>query len=297
MKILITGGTGLIGKALSAKLIAEGHQIIILSRSKKQNSDYQTFEWNPENGYVEDGALVGVEAIVHLAGAGIADKRWTSERKKELIESRTKSLEVLSKYVDRNSLKVLIGGSAIGYYGGDTGDNWKNTDSPAGNDFLAECTVLWEKAEQEFAKKHHLRYSIIRTGVVLSLDGGALPKLLMPIKLNLGAPLGSGKQWISWIHLTDLVEMFYRALINPESPILINGVAPQPKTNHDFNAIAAKILQKKYFLPAVPSVFIKLALGEMSVVVLGSSRVKGPADFSFKFPNLETALKNILDKN
>ncbi len=294
MKILVTGGTGLIGKPLTKKLIEQGHSVNILSRSKTKTSEASIFEWDYKTGYIEEGALLGVEAIIHLAGEGIAEERWTEKRKKEIIESRVSTLQLIEKHIDKTTLKILIGGSAIGYYGGDTGENENTEHSIVGNDFLAECTKVWENAEEQFAKKNNLKLVIVRTGVVLSLNGGALPKLLIPIKLNLGSALGSGLQWISWIHEEDLIDIFIESLDSNETSKIINGVSPNPERNSDFNKIAAKVLNKCFFLPNVPEFLLKIAFGEMAVVVLGSNKVKYSGRHEFKYPTLKLALENLL---
>lgn len=296
MKILVTGGTGLIGRALTKKLIDQGHKINILSRGKSKTSGVSVYKWNYESGYLEEGALKGVEAIFHLAGAGIAEKCWTEKRKKEIIESRVKTLQLLEKHIDKTTLKILIGGSAIGYYGGNTGENENTENTVAGKDFLAECTKIWEKSELEFVKKNNLKLVIVRIGVVLSLKGGALPKILIPINLNFGSGIGTGLQWISWIHMEDLIDILIKSLDSNHPLEIINGVAPKPERNNDFNKIAAYILNKTYFLPNVPSFVLRLILGEMSSVILGSSKVKYSGKHDFKFPTLELALRDLLKK-
>lgn len=297
MKILITGGTGLIGTLLSEKLINSGHSVRILSRSKQNIPNIEVFEWNTSKNYIEKGALEGIDAIVHLAGAGIADKRWTDARKREIIDSRVESLKCIIANLPKNhNIKTVVGGSAIGYYGGNTGENLMDENSAAGKDFLAKCTVLWEKEEEKLAEVLEARLVKIRTGVVFSTRDGAFPKLIAPVKLNLGAALGSGKQWISWIHEDDLVAMFEKAITNNNIEGVYNGVAPEPVRNDILNQMSAKILNKAYFLPKVPGFVLKLALGEMSVVVLGSSKVENKRKIldRFKYPTLPMALENLL---
>jgi uncharacterized protein len=298
MNILITGGTGLIGTELTKKLLANGHKVRFLSRKKTKIDNVEVFEYDYTKNYLEKGALDGIEVLVHLAGAGIADKRWSENRKKELIDSRTKTLEVIQNNLGSHNLTTIIGGSAIGFYGGDTGEITNNETTNNGSDFLANCTQLWEKAEDDFASKNKLRSVIIRTGVVLSNNGGALPKLILPIKLNVGTAFGSGKQWISWIHIDDLVEFFFEAITNNLATGIWNGVAQKPETNDDFNKIAAKVLNKFYFLPKVPAFMLKLVLGEMSTVVLGSCKVKNKQllPVNIKYKTLDLALEELLLK-
>ncbi|MCA0365403.1 MAG: TIGR01777 family oxidoreductase [Bacteroidetes bacterium] len=294
MIILITGGGGLIGRALANKLQRAGHEVRILSRSKRQSADLKYFRWDYKKDFLEAGALDGVEVLVHLAGEGIADKRWNQNRKREIIDSRVESLKFLEKHAPK-TLKTLVGGSAIGFYGGNTDAIINDEDSVNGSDFMAQTCYLWEKSELDFAEKHKLRLAIIRTGIVLDKKGGALPKIALPVKYNFGSPLGTGNQWMSWIHIEDLVSMFYESIVNPEISGIYNGVAPEAVTNRNFTQILAEVLNKRIWLPAVPKFLLKILLGEMSVVVTGSSHVKNCRVIlkNFKFPNLKAALQNI----
>ncbi|MBP8155479.1 MAG: TIGR01777 family oxidoreductase [Leadbetterella sp.] len=294
MKVLITGGSGLIGKALTKRLLAEGHQVNILTRKITNKSTAKEFIWNGQS--IDIKAFENVEVLVHLAGAGIADKKWTVERKQEIIESRVESLELISQKYTGTSLKAIIGGSAIGYYGGDSGETENNENSPHGKDFMAECCVKWEKAEEDFAKKLNLRLVKVRTGVVLDSTDGALPQIIRPIKYYAGTALGSGRQWMSWIHIDDIVEIFYQAIVNKQIKGTINGVSPNPVRNQDFTKLAAEVMDRKLLLPNAPAFILKMILGEMSVVVLGSSRVynKQTLPFGFKYEYLENALRNLL---
>lgn len=294
MIILITGGGGLIGRALANSLQRAGHEVRILSRSKRQSADFKYFIWDYKKGFLEAGATDGVEVLVHLAGEGIADKRWNQNRKREIIDSRVESLKFLEKHAPK-TLKTLVGGSAIGFYGGNTDAIINDEDSVNGSDFMAQTCYLWEKSELDFAEKHKLRLAIIRTGIVLDKKGGALPKIALPVKYNFGSPLGTGNQWMSWIHIEDLVSMFYESIVNPEISGIYNGVAPEAVTNRNFTQILAEVLNKRIWLPAVPEFLLKILLGEMSVVVTGSSHVKNRRVIlkNFKFPNLKAALQNI----
>lgn len=294
MKVLITGGSGLIGKALTKRLLAEGHQVNILTRKITNKSAAKEFVWGGQS--IDIKAFENVEVLVHLAGAGIADKKWTAERKQEIIDSRVESLELISQKYTGTSLKAIIGGSAIGYYGGDSGETENNENSPHGKDFMAECCVKWEKAEEDFAKKSNLRLVKVRTGVVLDSTDGALPQIIRPIKYYAGTALGSGRQWMSWIHIDDIVEIFYQAIVNKQIKGTINGVSPNPVRNQDFTKLAAEVMDRKLLLPNAPAFILKMILGEMSVVVLGSSRVynKQTLPFGFKYEYLENALRNLL---
>jgi uncharacterized protein (TIGR01777 family) len=296
MKVLITGGSGLIGKALTKRLLEEGHQVNILTRKISNKSTAKQFLWDNKN--IDKGAFAEVDILVHLAGAGIADKKWTSERKQEIIDSRVKTLELIGEKYTGNSLKAIIGGSAIGFYGGDSGETQNNENSPHGNDFMAECCVKWEKAEEDFAKKLNLRLVKVRTGVVLDAEEGALPQITLPIKYYAGTALGSGEQWVSWIHIDDIVEIFYQAIVNEQIEGTINGVSNNPVRNKDLTKLAAEVMNTKLILPNAPAFILKMILGEMSVVVLGSSLVhnKQKLPFDFKYESLENALRNLIIK-
>jgi uncharacterized protein len=294
MKVLITGGSGMIGKVLTEKLLHAGHQVNVLTRKITRQTGAHEFLWNNQD--LDTKALDGVEVLVHLAGAGIADKKWTNERKHEIINSRVKTLELIADKYNGSSLKAIIGGSAIGFYGGDSGEKQNDENSPSGNDFMAECCTKWEAAEENFAEKFGLRLVKIRTGIVLSSEEGALPKITLPIKYGVGSPLGSGRQWMSWIHIDDIVEIFYQAITQDEISGTINGVAKEPVRNQTLTRSVAKTLNRKIFLPNVPAFLLKILLGEMAVVILGSSNVKNsrPLPFSLKFNKIDEALKDLV---
>ena len=204
-KVLISGGTGSIGTMLADFLRDQGHEIGLLSRSEKQNGPYRTYRWNIKDNYLDPEALESCEYIIHLAGAGIADKAWTSQRKKEIIESRVLSTDLLFNKVKEHKppLKAFISASAVGYYGQLTSDQiFKEEDEPA-NDFVGKTCFLWEQAADRF-EDLGIRTVKIRIGVVLMTQGGALEKMVQPIRLGVGSPLGSGKQYIPWVHVDDV---------------------------------------------------------------------------------------------
>lgn len=301
MNILITGGTGLLGTALTQLLLSKGHTVSLLSRQKQYIPNVQVYEWNLSSNYIEAGALENADVIVHLAGAGIADKRWTEARKKEIIDSRVKPLQLIEQQLIEKNMppKALISASAIGFYGGDTGNSELSEESAAGNDFLATCTVLWEKAADSLGKSLGFRVVKVRIGVVLSTDGGALPKLISPIKWGAGAALGSGTQWMSWIHIHDLARFFVKAIEDTTLSGQYNAVAPKPVTNSQLTKEAAKVLKKPLLLPNVPAFLLKLALGEMAVVVTGGNYVRNKkieetTDFIYDFPTIESCLSDLL---
>lgn len=296
--ILITGGTGLIGSRLTEMLIEKGYEVAHLSRSKTGAKDIKTYRWDIKKQIIEDGAVENARAIVHLAGASVAGKRWTDDYKEIILKSRTDSSYLLYQRLQttNHNLEAFIASSAIGYYG-DAGDKICTEDSPSGEDFLAYVTREWE-AKVQLVDKMGVRRVQLRTGVVLSEKEGALPKIMQPIKLGVGAPLGSGKQFMSWIHLDDLCNMYIRAIEDTDMKGIYNAVSPNPVTNRDFTKIAAKVAKKPFFMPSVPVFALKLALGEMAATVLAgqivSSKKIEMTGFKFQFPRLGDALIDLL---
>lgn len=289
----------MIGQRLTELLLAKGHKVSYLSRKKEKIPNVEVFQWDIQKGYIEEGALEAADYVVHLAGAGIADKRWTDERKKEIIDSRIQPIELISSYLQKNNihLKGFISASAIGIYGGDTGDVRLDENSELGNDFLAECTKLWEIHAKKMTNT--ARIVSVRIGIVLSEKGGALPKLVQPIRLGFGAALGSGKQFMSWIHVDDLCEIFVKALEDETMQGPYNAVAPNPVTNQEMTNVAAQALKKPLWLPNVPSFALKLVFGEMGIVVTGGNfvlnkRLSQETDFQYKFINIKEALSDLL---
>ena len=273
-KVLITGGTGLIGSRLSAHLHKRGYEVALLSRAKETDAPYQTFTWDIPRKQVEEGAFTNLYAVIHLAGANVADKRWTSNRKELLIKSRTESIALLAEQLRKEQQKpsVFLGVSAIGYYGIDSGKTLLDEAAPPGDDFLAGVVRKWEAAYSPI-ESLGIRTALIRVGIVLSKDGGALAELASPIRWGFGAPLGSGDQWMSWIHIDDVCRIFVHLLENETCHGIYNGVAPEPVTNRTLTRLAAKALKRPLWLPNVPAFALRLALGELAQVVLGSNRV------------------------
>ena len=299
--VLVTGGTGLVGTRLTSLLIEKGYQVRYLSRNPSKVSEVESFSWDIDRQTIDEKALDGVDYIIHLAGAGVADKKWTTQRKKEILQSRTKSTEVLRSALANkdHQVKAFISASAVGYYGWDTGGVWKKEDSRFGDDFLATVTKSWE-AEVDQVEKLGIRVAMLRIGIVLSDKGGALKELTKPIKWGAGAALGKGDQYMSWIHLDDLCKMFIHALENDTIQGIYNAVAPNPVTNKKLSKLSAKVLGKPFFLPNVPGFVLKLALGEMASMVLGGNRVSSEKiqndGFTFTYPEVEPALNDLLTK-
>lgn len=292
-RILITGASGLVGTRLTELLLERGHEVAHLGRSKK-SGNIQSFIWNVENGRVDPEAFQNKDAVIHLAGAGIADERWTKKRKKVILESRTKSTALVVQEISKSSANVLVSASAIGYYGMTLSSKELIETSPAGNDFLANVVTAWEHEADQLKNKRLVK---IRIGVVMSEDDAALKEIARPIRWGIGAPLGTGKQQISWIHLDDLCGIFIKA-VEDESMHGPYNATTGNVTNRELTKTIASVLHKPLWLPPVPAFALKLVLGEMAdVVVLGnnvSSDKIRKEGFVFKFDTLEKALKNLL---
>ncbi|RYY30410.1 MAG: TIGR01777 family protein [Sphingobacteriaceae bacterium] len=294
--ILITGGTGLLGKPLTQLLLEKGYTVSHLSRKKGSNPEVKTFLWDVKQGKIDQNCINGVDMIIHLAGTGIADSRWTDERKREITDSRTESIKLIYNLLRHHShqVKKVISASATGYYN-DRGDTLLTEKSASTADFLGRCCDYWEKVVD---KGEDLGLEILkfRTGVVLTADGGALKQLALPIKFGFGAALGSGRQWVPWIHLQDAVDMYLYGIENQLTGVY-NMVAPHPVTNMRLTVATAIQLKRPLWLPKVPALALKLALGEMSAVVLYSTKVSAEkitaAGFQFKFPTIKEALQEI----
>jgi hypothetical protein len=303
--VLITGGTGSIGRRLTQLLQQEGYQVSLLSRatsgrSPKPISGVHVYQWDIKKGHIDPQAIATADHIVHLAGEGIADERWTSTRKNEILASRTQSTELLTQALATNPHKVqsFVGASAIGFYGGDTQDRPLTETSEGGSDFLAQVVRAWERSEDQLASLG-IRTVKLRIGVVLMAEGGALPKLVQPVRLGAGAPIGSGQQYISWIHLDDLCRLFIEALKNPSWQGVYNAVAPNPVTNETLTQTIAQVLHRPLLLPNIPAFAIKLLYGEMGIVVTGGNyvinkRIADETDFRYQYVELKKALEELL---
>jgi len=305
--ILITGGTGLVGRALRKALLEKGHSVIILTRKievmanhPQSKNGIQWAQWNVESQTIDKDAVAKADYIIHLAGAGVADKRWTKNRKQEILDSRVKSGALLVNALNKieNKVKAVITASAIGWYGADPvipNPNPFLEDAPADTAFLGDTCRQWEQSIEPVTqiKKRLVK---LRIGIVLSKDGGALKEFIKPLQFGVAAILGNGKQMISWIHIDDLVNMFLAAIENENMNGVYNAVAPQPVSNKELTLELARS-RKKFFIPFyVPSFILKLMLGEMSIEILKSATVSSTkihqAGFNFKFPDIKSALKN-----
>jgi len=293
-KVLITGGSGLIGRRLSFLLKSRGYEVRILSRSNNPKNNYKTFVWNVSEQYINDSAFEGLKHIIHLAGAGIADKRWSEKRKKEIIASRVASTNLLYNSVKRlkTPLNSFISASATGYYGAITSETiFEEKDKPA-KDFLGKVCSLWEDSIFQF-NEIKIRTVALRTGIVLSKDGGALKKMKTPIITS----LGNGKQYMPWIHIDDLCELYIKAIEDEQFKGAFNAVSPEHISNLSFSKKISKIFNYPFLALGAPSLILQIVFGEMSTIILNGSRISAnkikQAGFKFKFENLEKALKNL----
>jgi len=300
MNVLVTGATGLVGKALCQSLTKDGHLVVALSRHPGQVRNLvaaKILQWEPEAGPPSAQALEGIEGVVHLAGEPVAARRWTVEQKRRIRDSRVVGTSNLVAALQSATSRpeVLVSASAVGFYG-DRGDELLDERAPAGRDFLSEVCQEWED-EAERAKSLGIRVARMRIGVVLSTAGGALPRMLTPFKLGVAGRLGSGRQWFPWIHIDDVVGLFHHALFSPSLNGPVNTVAPRPVTNAEFTKLLAAVLHRPAFLPA-PGLALRLALGEMAEVLLGSQRVVPKAalesGYQFLYPDLAPALEQLL---
>ena len=307
--VLLTGGTGMIGTHLQKFLVEKGYSVIVLARddadanSQGPNTTYA--KWNVEKGGIDKDAIASADYIIHLAGANVAGKRWTNKRKKEIVESRTKSADLLATSLTQipNKVKAVISASAIGWYGHDTAQSKLHgfkEDAPSANDFLGNTCKAWEDSISPVLKLSK-RLAIFRFGIVLSKEGGALSEFKKSLKFGVAAILGNGKQIISWIHIDDLCRLLLFAIEHEYISGVYNAVAPQPVSNKSFTLLLAKTMRGKFFIPVhVPVFALKLRLGEMSVEVLKSATVSSEkiSDTGFRslYPSLQAALENLEKK-
>lgn len=296
MRVLITGASGLVGAATAGALCADDHEVGRFVRPGKSCST-RDVRWDPASGFVDIDAMEAVGAIVHLAGAGIADTRWTQDRKKILRESRVNSTRILVDAIAklRQRPRVLVAASAVGYYG-DRADEVLTESSKSGDGFLATLARDWE-AEAQRAESLGVRVVLLRFGMVLSASGGALPRILRPFKLGLGGWLGSGKQWISWIALQDAVAVIRAVLADERFSGPVNLVSPNPLRNAQFTSTLAHVLHRPAIFP-VPAFALRIALGEMSDELLLASQRAEPRKLTaqgcaFRFPDLDAALHSL----
>lgn len=307
--VLITGGTGMIGKALATLLLQRGYSVIILTRtipSQQPPKGLSYAVWDVAKQTIDITAVQKADYIVHLAGAGVADKRWTAKRKKEIVASRTQSSALLVKALreNRHHVKAVVSASAIGWYGPDPAvpnpQPFVEADAAA-PDFLGDACRLWEESIQQITAVGP-RLVILRTGIVLSTAGGALKEFIKPLRGGIAAIMGNGRQVISWIHIDDMCRMYAEAIENESWQGVYNAVAPKPVSNKILTLHLAKVIRKNFYIPVhIPSFALKLLLGEMSTEVLKSTTVSPVkvrnAGFNFTYPSIEAALNELAATN
>lgn len=299
MRILIAGGTGFIGSQMIDKLAQEGHEIFVLTRNPES---YDSTEQIKHIGWLKDGMLPerqlpAIDAVINLAGESLNSGRWTGKRKQTILNSRVQSVKEIIRIMKEmpEPPDVFVQASAIGFYGTSLHQTFTERQSEPGNDFLARVVSRWE---QEAHKAESLiRTVIIRFGVVLGHSGGALPKMLMPYKLFIGGNIGSGNQWMSWIHLDDLINLVQFSIMNDHVTGILNGTAPNPVRNQEFGETIGQLLNRPHWLP-VPSFVLNTIFGEMSILLLKGQKVlpEQPLQlgFSFQYPELKRALESII---
>ncbi|MUU78088.1 TIGR01777 family oxidoreductase [Winogradskyella endarachnes] len=300
MTVLITGATGLIGQEIVKKCHAKGIDVHYLTTSKSKLSsanNYKGFYWNPNNSEIDHKCFEGVSAIINMVGASIS-KRWTEDYKKQILESRTKTAQLLQDTIKTHNYKIdhVVSASAIGIYPTSLVNYYEETTTEISDTFLGKVVKEWEAAVDGF-KALGCKVAKIRIGLVLAKDGGALPEIVKPIKFGAGAAFGSGKQWQSWIHVKDLASLFVFA-VQQNLEGIYNGVAPNAVTNKELTKVATKVLHRPLILPNIPKFAMKLVLGEMHILLFESQRVSSQKieseGFDFQYVNLKPALEDLL---
>ena len=299
MRVLLSGSSGLVGSALIPALVSGGHEVVCLVRSQPRDEASEV-RWDPQAGEIDGAGLKGVDAAVHLAGESIAAGRWTAARKDRILESRVRGTRLLAEALAGLEQRpaVLVSASAVGYYG-DRGEETLTEESDSGSAFLSEVCRQWEAATGPAAEAG-IRVVNLRSGVVLSTVGGALPRLLTPFRLGVGGTLGSGKQFMSWIAIDDVVGAILHVLTTETLRGPVNAVAPQARTNREFTKTLGRVLQRPTLLP-MPAFAARLAFGQMADELLLCSQRAEPAKlvasgYKFRFPELEGALRHLLGK-
>lgn len=296
--VVITGGSGFIGGHLTKLLLKEGFAVRHLSRSAHPDAVVPTFKWNIAKGFVDPRALENADHIVHLSGAGIADKRWTKERRQVLYASRVDAADLLKREVEKSGTwpKTFISASGVNYYGTVTSDHVFTEEESSSNDFLGQLCQAWEDAADAWSPP--CRVVKLRTSVVLASEGGVLPKMAAPARWGLASPFGSGKQWMPWVHIEDLARAYLQAIQHTDMQGAYNIAASEDVRNHDFMREVAHALHRPYLLPNIPAFALRAVLGGPSELVLEGSRVSNVklvgCGFEFRHPELTAALGDLL---
>lgn len=298
--VLISGGSGFIGSNLASLLVSKGYSVSILSRTEKQNrDDIFYYKWDVAKQIIDENAVMKADYIIHLAGENIAEKRWTAKRKAAIIDSREQSTLLLYSVLKKKNkkLEAFIAASAVGIYGAVNGSEICTEETASANDFLGYTCQKWEEA-LDFIENLNIRTVKIRTGLVLGKNDGFLSKLVPLFKNKLGSAIGSGKQYMPWIHIDDLCAIYLQAMLNPTMEGAYNAAVNDETTNTIFSKTLARIYGYSLWLPNVPALLLKIVLGEMAVIVLTGRRISSDkiesVGFKFKYQNLEDALRNCL---
>ncbi len=300
-KIVITGGTGTLGSDLAKTLQSKGYEVVILSRSPEKVKDFKAYRWDVDSNSIDKDAIESGDIVVHLAGESVAGSAWSPERKKRILESRTKSTILIANHLKQNNIKLkkYIGASAIGFYGFEPSSLVFREDSEAGKDFLAKVCVEWEKSHSEI-ENCDFENSIVRIGVVFDKNEGALAEMVKPFKIMAGAALGTGKQIVPWIHLKDVTGIFVHLIENPQIVGVFNAVAPDFSDNMKITKLIGKVLKKPVLPINVPAFALKLALGEQANLALLGNKISAEkiinTGYKFSFEDPENALFDLLGK-
>jgi uncharacterized protein (TIGR01777 family) len=300
-KVLISGGSGLLGKAISEILLKNNDEVVWLSREEGQYNSIKKYKWDVEAKFIDERAFENVEHIIHLAGAGIADKKWSEDYKKEIINSRINSSALIYEYIKKLNIpiKSFVGASAVGFYGARSGEELINETEKPINDFLSNTCVAWEHSYNPF-KELGIRTPIIRIGVILSKNGGAYKKMVTPFKYNLGCSIGSGKQYFPWIHINDVANIFVYALKHEALKETYNAVGSEHVNMNVFSKQLAKSIHRFTFLPNVPTFILKLVLGESHLMITEGLKISNQkindTGFKFEFEKLSDALSDLATK-
>lgn len=297
MKILITGGSGLLGSALTKKLLINNIEVVHLTRSKSSKNDVKNYLWNWEKNEIDENCFIGVTHIVHLAGAGIAEKAWTQKRKELIVKSRVLTTRLMHSKINELNLPIsaFIAASAVGIYGAQTSEKvFKEEDEPF-EDFLGNCCMQWENSVKKFETMS--RVVKLRLGVILDKNHGALPRITNMVKNGIGSPLGNGQQYMPWIHIDDAVSIFFNSIVNEKIFGTFNAVSSDYITNSELTKKIGEVFNKKIWLPNVPSFVLKFLYGEMSDTILKGVKVSNEKlkaiDLKLKYEKIEEAFSEI----
>ena len=296
--ILITGGSGMIGSRLSQMLAVKGYKVIWLSRKRNIKAEIPRYRWDYRKGEIDTEVLEQANIVVHLAGSNLGDDSWTKNKKQKIVESRILTTKLLLETYKSLNIQpdVFISASAVGYYGMYTDDSiFTEEDQPARNDFLSRTCQKWESAAFQFQEELGVRVIALRTSFVISKDSDAFKKMILPTRFGLGAPMGNGKQFMNWIHINDLCNLYIKSIEDDSMSGIYNATAPEYTTNKEFMRTVANELKRPYMIPRIPSFLLKLTMGESSGMILEGSRVSPQkaidSGFNFLYPTAKEAIQ------